>query len=53
MKLLYSNILPLATGEGEETIIDSFNEQVKMADRIDIAVGYVSRASLEELDRTK
>ena len=51
MKLLYSNILPLATGEGEETIIDSFNEQVKMADRIDIAVGYVSRASLEELDR--
>ena len=51
MRLLYSNILPLATGEGEETIIDSFNEQVKMADRIDIAVGYVSRASLEELDR--
>lgn len=50
MKLLYSNILPLATGDGEETIIDSFNEQVKMADRIDIAVGYVSRASLEEID---
>ena len=50
MRLLYSNILPMATEDGQETIIDSFNEQVALADRIDIAVGYVSRASLEELD---
>lgn len=50
MKLLYSNILPLGTDEGQDTIIDIFNEQVKQADRIDIAVGYVSRASLDELD---
>lgn len=40
----------MATEDGQETIIDSFNEQVALADRIDIAVGYVSRASLEELD---
>lgn len=50
MKLLYSNILPLGTEENQETIIDSFKEQLSKADRIDIAVGYVSRASLEELD---
>lgn len=50
MKLLYSNILPLGTEEGQETIIDCFKEQLSCADRIEIAVGYVSRASLEELD---
>lgn len=50
MKLLYSNILPLGTEEGQETIIDCFKEQLSRADRIEIAVGYVSRASLEELD---
>ena len=50
MKLLYSNILPLAVSEGEETIADAINNQMQLADRIEIAVGYVSRASLEELD---
>lgn len=50
MKLLYSNILPLAVSDEEETIIDVFNLQAQKADRVDIAVGYVSRASLEELD---
>lgn len=50
MKLLYSNILPLGTEEGQETIIDCFKEQLSRADRIEIAVGYVSRSSLEELD---
>lgn len=50
MKFLYSNILPLGTEDGQETIIDTFKEQVQQADRIEIAVGYVSRASLEELD---
>ncbi len=51
MKLLYSNILPLETEEGQETIIDCFKEQLSRADRIEIAVGYVSRSSLEELDK--
>lgn len=51
MKLLYSNILPLGTSEGQQTITECFNEQVKKADRVDIAVGYVSHASLEELEQ--
>lgn len=50
MQILYSNILPMGTIENQKTIIESFNEQAEQADRIDIAVGYVSRASLEELD---
>ena len=50
MKLLYSNILPLGTSNGQQTITDSFAEELQKSDRIDIAVGYVSRASLEELD---
>lgn len=50
MKLLYSNILPLATLGGQETIIDCFNEQIAKSDRVEIAVGYISRAALEELD---
>lgn len=51
MKLLYSNILPLGTEEDQETIMDCFNEQMKIADRVEIAVGYTSNASLAELDR--
>ncbi|MCD8361351.1 MAG: NgoFVII family restriction endonuclease [Lachnospiraceae bacterium] len=51
MKLLYSNILPLGTREGQETIIDCINEQIEMADRVEIAVGYISLASLSELDQ--
>ena len=50
MKLLYSNILPLRTEEDQETIMDCFTEQMKMADRVEIAVGYTSNASLAELD---
>ena len=50
MKLLYSNILPLGTEEGQKTITETFNEYFHQADRVEIAVGYVSRASLEELD---
>jgi HKD family nuclease len=51
MKLLYSNILPLATLQGQETIIDCFNEQIAKSDRVEIAVGYISRVALEELGR--
>lgn len=51
MELLYSNILPLRTTEHQRTIADCIGEQLMQADRVDIAVGYVSRASLEEIDR--
>ena len=51
MKLLYSNILPLGINEDEETILECFNEQIQKAERIEIAVGYVSNASLIELDK--
>lgn len=50
MKLLYSNILPLGTDDKQQTIVECFKEQMAKADHIEIAVGYVSRASLEELD---
>ncbi len=50
MKLLYSNILPMAIKEGKETIAEAINSQIQLADRIDIAVGYVSRLALEEID---
>ena len=51
MNFLYSNILPLATKNGQNTIIDSFNQQMSLADRVDIAVGYTSAASITELER--
>ncbi len=51
MKLLYSNILPLSIPEGQKTITECFNEQIANADRVEIAVGYISRAALEELDQ--
>lgn len=49
MKLLYSNILPLGISENQQTIAECFTNELEKSDRIDIAVGYVSRASLEEL----
>lgn len=51
MKVLYSNMLPLGLQENQETIDGSIRNQIENADRIEIAVGYVSLASLEELDR--
>lgn len=51
MKLLYSNILPLETLEKQQTIIERFNEEFGKADRVDISVGYVSHASLKELEQ--
>lgn len=50
MKLLYSNILPLGTENGQETVSDRFFDEVRASDRIEIATGYVSKASLLELD---
>lgn len=50
MKLLYSDILPLVLEDNQTTVADCIREEVTKADRIEIAVGYVSKASLEELD---
>lgn len=50
MNLLYSNILPMEIENGQNTIIDCFYEQLSRADRIEIAVGYTSTASLYELE---
>lgn len=51
MKVLYSNMLPLGIRDNQETIDESIRRQIEKSDRVDIAVGYVSLASLEELDR--
>ena len=51
MEILYSNILPAGVEDGQDTIIDRFHAEISDCDGIDIAVGYVSRASLEELDK--
>lgn len=51
MKLLYSNILPLRLEEGQQTFVKYFNEAAAKADRLEIAVGYVSKASLKELQK--
>ncbi len=50
MKILYSNILPLRLDDTKQTIRDAIEEQIALSDRLDIAVGYVSDASLQELD---
>ena len=50
MKLLYSNILPIGIEEGQATIAETFVEQIADSDSVEIAVGYVSKASLKELD---
>lgn len=50
MKPLYSDILPLSLVAGQESISDCFHREMKNADRVEIAVGYVSRASIGELD---
>lgn len=50
MKILYSDILPLSITENQETVADCFNTQIANSDHVEIAVGYISRVSLEELD---
>ena len=51
MRLIYSDMLPVGVRDGQQSIIDCFNEQLGKADEIEIAVGYVSKAALLELDR--
>lgn len=50
MKLLYSNILPLGMPDDQQTITQCFQEQLEKSDRVEIAVGYVSNSSLNELE---
>ena len=50
MKLLYSDILPVGIEDGQQTLIECFREQASLCSRIDICVGYISKASLIELD---
>ena len=51
MKLLYSNILPLGTEDNQETISDRFLKEISSSDVVEIAVGYVSKAALQELEQ--
>lgn len=51
MKLLYSNILPLGTEDNQETISDRFLEEISSSDAVEIAVGYMSKAALQELEQ--
>ena len=50
MKLLYSNILPLGCNDEQTTITNCFKAQMMHADRVDIATGYTSNASILELE---
>lgn len=50
MKLLYSNIPPLGIGNEQTTVTECFAEQVADCTQLDIAVGYASKAAIEELD---
>lgn len=50
MKLIYSDMLPIGLEDGQQSIIDCIHEQFKNADQIELAVGYISKASLIELD---
>lgn len=49
MSLLYSSVPPLKAHPGQETINEAFHRLAHESDEISIAVGYVSRLSLEEL----
>lgn len=51
MKLLYSNILPIGIEGNQETVTERFMEEMFSADAVEIAVGYVSRAALQELEQ--
>lgn len=50
MKLLYSDILPLGIEDGQTTISDCFHDEITNSDMVEIAVGYVSKVALDELD---
>lgn len=51
MSILYSQILPMSVPTGQHTIVDSIKADMAQATEVDIAVGYVSGASLVELGK--
>ena len=51
MSILYSQILPMTVPANQSTIADSIKNDLAHATEVDIAVGYVSGASLVELGR--
>lgn len=51
MRLLYSSMHPLKLEDEQMAFIDYFMNAVCKADEVDIAVGYVSKAALKELQR--
>lgn len=50
MQLLYSNILPMKSKDGQTCFLDAFSQSMQEADRLDVAVGYASRGSLETIE---
>lgn len=50
MKFLYTDILPIGVPEGGASFSSAAATEINTAERVEIAVGYVSRASLLELD---
>lgn len=50
MPWLYTNMPPLRLENGQDSIVLWMEEQFKSADAVEIAVGYISQASLERLD---
>lgn len=50
MKFLFTDILPIGVPEGGESFSSAVAAEIETADRVEIAVGYVSKASLLELD---
>lgn len=50
MKLICSNILPLGLEENQQSITDCICEKMSKSDKVEISVGYVSKASLIELN---
>lgn len=51
MKFLYSNMLPIGMPEEGSEFSAEATQRIAVSDKVEIAVGYVSRASLLELDR--
>lgn len=50
MKFLYTDILPIGVPEGGTSFASAVATEIETSERVEIAVGYVSRASLLELD---
>lgn len=50
MKFLYSDILPIGVPDGGMSLSLALADEIKKADKIEIAVGYISKAALYELD---